>query len=422
MIDKTGDIVLLLKKHINEELTESEKNELAGWVNESEENRKVFDELTHEATMQQAVIELYEFRKRHDDDQEVPVVGMNKYRTGWLKYAAAAAVIIAVGLVWKYALNNRDHQPVAVTNTATNSTTQDIAPGGNKAVLTLADGSTIILDNKNDGLIAEQDNTTINKKQDGELVYNNDPERSRRAQSSAPSESLSRTSVGIEGPTHFNTVTTPRGGQYQLTLPDGTKAWLNAASSLKFPVSFTGATRTVQLTGEAYFEVAHVTLSGSSVSMPFEVQVNNGMKVQVLGTHFNIMAYEEEKEAKTTLLQGKVKVIKENNSNSPASVLLQPGQQALLADANLRIQKDANVAEAIAWKEGKFKFVHTDLKAVMRNLARWYDVQVEYAPGIPEKYFTGEISRRLNASEVLSVIEFAGVHWHIEGKKIIVIP
>lgn len=416
MTDRTGDIAMLIKKHIQDELTDNEKDQLADWISESEENQKVFEELTNESTLQQAMKDLYEFKQARNNSQSASVVSLDSSKTNWVKYMVAAAVFLAVVcMVWLYT-SNRPGKQVAVTKPETKKAIQDIAPGGNKAVLTLADGSTIILDNLQNGLIADQGTTAINKKQDGELVYNSSVQRG-----------------GANSPltTHhspaYNTVTTPRGGQYQLTLPDGSKVWLNAASSLKFPVSFTGASRTVQLTGEAYFEVAHVTMPGSAERMPFEVEVNNGMKVQVLGTHFNIMAYLEEKETKTTLLQGKVKVVngewsKVNGQNQ--TVVLQPGEQAQLAGTggNLRVQKEANVAEAVAWKNGLFKFEHTDLKTVMRQLARWYDVQVEYAPGIPEKYFTGEISRKLNASEVLSVIEFAGVHCKIEGKKIKVLP
>jgi transmembrane sensor len=411
MTDRAGDIAMLIKRHIANELTEIEKNQLKGWINESEENQKVFDELTHEDSLQEAMKDLFEFKQAHDDKQESPVVDLysSNRGPGWIKIAAAAVIVVVLGISYYVYTIKRTDQTALVTNTGIKKTLQDIAPGGNKAVLTLADGSTIVLDNAKNGLIAEQDKTAISKTQDGELEYK-----------ASTGHSLLATS--------YNTVSTPRGGQYQLTLPDGSKVWLNAASSLKFPVSFTGATRTVQLTGEAYFEVAHVTLPGSKERMPFEVQVNNGMKVQVLGTHFNIMAYEEESEAKTTLIQGNVKVITEAGrqqpDSEPASVLLQPGQQVLLSNTgtNLRVQKEANVEEAVAWKNGLFKFAKTDLKAVMRQLARWYDVQIEYAPNVPEKYFTGEISRRLNASEVLSVIEFAGVRCKIEGKKIKVLP
>ncbi|THU39501.1 DUF4974 domain-containing protein [Niastella caeni] len=407
MTDKAGDISMLIRKHLLGELTGEERSIMNSWISESDENRKVFNELTNEEGLQRALQDLYQFQQTHNINQPASVVDLYHAKTKWLKYIAVVASAIAVVcMVWLLVINNRRDKRPAVTETATKKTNQDIAPGGNKAVLTLADGSNIVLDNIANGTISKQGSTNVVKQADGELAYNT-------SQSTSPS---SHSPLA----TSYNTVTTPRGGQYQLTLPDGSKVWLNAASSLKFPVSFSGKERVVQLTGEAYFEVAHVTMPGSAERMPFEVEVNNGMKVEVLGTHFNVMAYEDEKESKTTLLQGKVKVI----VKTPASVLLKPGQQALLTKANekVRVDKDANVEEAVAWKNGKFKFVRTDLKTVMRQLARWYDVQVEYDKNLPEKFFTGEIPRRLNASEVLSVIEFAGVHCRIEGKKIIVIP
>ncbi|OQP59680.1 hypothetical protein A3860_36535 [Niastella vici] len=393
MTDREDDIAKLIKRHNQGELTDNERNTLIDWVNESDENRRVFNELTSENGVQLAVREMYAFKRQHHTN-EPAVVELYQGKTYWFKYILAAAAIIAVvSMVWMFAINSRKNNPVAVTKTVTKKTFQDLAPGGNKAVLTLADGSTIVLDNKSNGVIAEEGKTTINKKEDGQLEY--------KAQGLAATEGAAR----------YNTISTPRGGQYQLTLPDGSKVWLNAASSLKFPVEFSGKERVVQLTGEAYFEVVHKDL-------PFQVVVNNAMKVQVLGTHFNIMAYEEEAAVKTTLLQGKVRVENEQQQ----AVTLQPGEQSLLTSGGLKVKTDPDVAEAVAWKDGKFKFVHADLKAVMRNLARWYDVQIEYDKNVPEKSFSGEISRRLNASEVLSVIEFAGVHFKIEGKKIMVLP
>lgn len=402
MTDRAGDIATLINKHIHNELTEEERSTLTNWIDESYENRRVFNELTNEESLRQAMQEFYAFTRDHETGKS-SVVNLYPTKTNWFKYVLAAAIAIAaVCLIWLFALTRREGKSVTVADTATKKIKQDLAPGGNKAMLTLADGSTIELDNASNGVIAEQGKTVINKK-DGELVYNE------------------AVSWAKESNTSWNMVTTPRGGQYQLSLPDGSKVWLNAASSLKFPVSFSGKKRVVQLTGgEAYFEVTHVSVPGSNESMPFEVQLSNGVTVQVLGTRFNIMAYDEESEMKTTLVQGKVKVV----SGQKQEVVLQPGDQSLFTqeDRNLKVQKDADVAAAVAWKEGLFKFSHTDIKAVMRQLARWYDVQIEYDNNLPEKYFTGEISRRLNASEVLSVIEFAGVHCKIEGKKIKVMP
>jgi transmembrane sensor len=390
-----GNIVMLIRKHFRNELTEDERSTLNNWIGASNENKKVFNELTNEDSLLEAMQEFYTFTRNYDRGQSATVVSLYRRKQNWFKYMLATAVVFAaVCLVWLFVIDKNKKQ-VAVTDTATKKATPDIPPGGNKAVLILEDGSTIELDDARNGVIAEQGKMVINKK-DGELVYN---EAGKQVKNNI---------------TSWNTVKTPRGGQYQLSLPDGSKVWLNAASSLKFPVSFSGKNRVVQLEGEAYFDVVH------NESMPFEVQLYNGAKVQVLGTRFNIMAYDEEAELKTTLVQGKVKML----SVKKQEALLQPGQQALLnkLQGALQVDKDADIGAAVAWKEGMFKFARTDLRAVMRQLARWYDVQIEYDKNLAEKYFSGEISRRLNAAEVLSVIEFAGVHFKIEGKKIIVLP
>jgi transmembrane sensor len=399
MTDKAGDISLLIKKHIHNKLSEDEWSRLKTWRNESLENEKVFNELINEESLLQALKEIYQFEEDRVRDQGGNVVDMHTEKTNWLKNTIAAALIVGlICMVWMFAVSDRKDKKVIV-DTRPEQAIQDFAPGGNKAILTLDNGKTIILDNQQNGIIAEQGQAIINKKQDGELVYSNE-------------RNLNKDNDVVK----YNIVTTPRGGQYQLALPDGSKVWLNAASSLKFPVRFSGAKRVVQLSGEGYFEVAHSTVFGNRV--PFEVQVDNGMKVEVMGTHFNVMAYEEEKESKTTLIEGKVKVI------MGGAVYLQPGQQALLSDAagNLRVKRDANVEEAIAWKNGRFKFERTELSAVMRNLARWYNVEFEIDKKVPKKFFTGELSRQLKASEALSIVEFAGIHTKIEGKKIIVMP
>lgn len=390
-----ADIATLIKKHIDNELTVEEQNILNIWLNQSNDNRLVFSELTNVYSLREALQEFYDFSLTHVGEKPVAVVRMHPSKTNWIKYFLAAAVVImAVCLVWLFAIKNRNGKLVAGTDTAIKKITSDIPPGSNKAVLTLANGSTIELDNAHNGIIAEQGKTVINKK-NGELVYS-------EGKVKAKNDIIS-----------WNTITTPRGGQYVLSLPDGSRVWLNAASSLKFPVTFSGNKRVVELKGEAYFDVVH------NESMPFEVQLSNGTKVEVLGTKFNIMAYNEEAELRTTLVLGKVKMV----NGQKQEIELEPGNQAQLAgNGKLTIQKDADVATAVAWKEGLFKFSHTDIRAVMRSLARWYDVQIVYDRNLPEKYFSGEISRRLNAVEVLSVIEFAGVHFRIDGRKISVLP
>ena len=207
----------------------------------------------------------------------------------------------------------------------------------------------------------------------------------------------------------YNTITIPNGGQYQLILADGTKVWLNAASSLKFPTAFPGKQRTVELTGEAYFEVA------KNKNQPFNVKTPT-QTVQVLGTHFNINAYSNEPFVKTTLLEGSVNV-----SSAGGSLLLKPGQQALLNNSGLATLKDdVDTDEAIAWRNGLFQFNDVDIKTIMRQVARWYDVDVEFKGQVPAYTFHGKISRNLNASTVLKIFELSGINFTIEGRKIIV--
>ncbi|HUP11181.1 MAG TPA: FecR domain-containing protein, partial [Niastella sp.] len=306
-----------------------------------------------------------------------------------------------------FALNTK---PVA---TKTVDTTKPVVqpvvvmPGGNKAVLTLADGSTIVLDSAANGALTQQGATTIMKKQDGELVYHADGKKMTEAVA-------------------WNTIGTPRGGQYQVVLPDGTKVWLNAVSALRFPTSFTGNERVVQLTGEAYFEVSSLLASpeGGGKRIPFIVNVHpsfgdtGGGRVEVLGTHFNVKAYHDEATIKTTLLEGSVKI-----SSAKREYLMKPGQQARIGrDGKMALDENADVDEAVAWKNGRFQFNDADVETVMRDIARWYDVTIEYAGKVPAEKFEGEIPRSSSITEVFKILELSNVHCKIEGKKITVLP
>ena len=261
----------------------------------------------------------------------------------------------------------------------------------NKAILTLSDGSTIILDDAKNGQVAQQGGTQIAKLANGQLVYN--------ALDGKPAEVV------------FNTLTTPRGGQFKLTLPDGSEVWLNASSSIKYPTAFIGNERKVEISGEAYFEIVH------NAAKPFKVSVN-GMEVKVLGTHFNINAYNDEASVKTTLLEGSISLTK-----ADAATTLKPGQQAQLGNGgNIKVIDNVDIDQVVAWKNGYFSFNRADLQTVMRQIARWYDVDISYEGKIPERQFGGKIDRNSNASEVLKILEESKVHFRIEEKKIIVTP
>jgi ferric-dicitrate binding protein FerR (iron transport regulator) len=265
-------------------------------------------------------------------------------------------------------------------------------PGSNKATLTLANGTVIVLEDEKNGVLSQQGNAKILKLNSGQLAYNT----ARQPAAGSPAA--------------FNTLSTPRGGQYQLTLADGTVVWLNAASSITFPAAFSGKERSVTLSGEAYFEIA------ANASQPFIVKVGN-MQVKVLGTHFNVMAYGDEQTMNTTLLEGAVKV-----AGATGEVLLQPGQQVKMDHAGALRVVAANLDEVIAWKNGIFSFNNAGIEEVMRQIARWYDAEVVYPDGIPQDRFQGEINRNADISTVLKILETSGVKFTVRGHKILVQP
>jgi ferric-dicitrate binding protein FerR (iron transport regulator) len=267
----------------------------------------------------------------------------------------------------------------------------DVKPGGNKAVLTLADGSAVVLDKLEKGAIADQGAARVVKLDDGKLAYNILTEK--------PAELA------------FNTLTTPAAGQFEVLLPDGSKVWLNNASSLRYPVAFTGKDREVELKGEAYFEIAR------NSRQPFKVHVGE-MMVDVLGTSFNISAYEDERAIKTTLLTGAVRV-----SKGAAMVLPKANEQVQLNEAGkLSVLQDVDVDGVIAWKSGLFHFERADIKTVMRMLARWYDLDVRYEGPVTSHEFGGDIDRDLNLSQVLEVLQKNQVHFDLDGRVLTVRP
>ncbi|OQP61199.1 hypothetical protein A3860_05665 [Niastella vici] len=315
-----------------------------------------------------------------------PVRHMRGNRTLW---AAAAMLVILTGAVI-YLYNKR---PVATTVANTGVLKNDVAPGGNKAVLTLANGATINLDDASIGMVAQQENAKVLKPSDGQLVYSQEGNNEDAALS-------------------YNILATPRSGQYQLVLPDGSKVWLNAESSIRYPVTFSGNERRVQITGEAYFEVVH------NGKMPFIVEKGD-MQVEVLGTHFNINAYEDESAIKTTLLEGKVRTSTMNGQRA----ILKPGEQVSLSHSSHLSQPiPVQTEDVVAWKNGLFHFENADFKTVMRQIARWYDVDVIYKRNtVKNDPMFVEISRNTRLSDVLKILEESGsAKFSIQGRKVIV--
>ncbi|WP_121198474.1 FecR family protein [Mucilaginibacter gracilis] len=299
----------------------------------------------------------------------------------WPRIAAAASIIIALSFGGYFLTHKKQPQPTL--NLAKN----DVAPGGNKAILTLSNGKQISLTDAGKGKLAQQNNTTINKTADGQIVYN---------QTASPSTKQ----VQIA----YNTITTPRGGKYNLVLADGTIATLDAASSIKYPVAFTGSERKVEITGQVYFEVVH------NASKPFRVVVK-GETIEDLGTHFNINAYDDEPAIVTTLVEGSIKVNKDGQS-----VLLKPGQEALATHSLHKILvRKANIQQAIAWKDGLFRFDQTELKTLMRQVSRWYNLNVVYQGSVVNDEFDGQIPRDVKLSQLLKILASNQVHFEIEN-------
>jgi ferric-dicitrate binding protein FerR (iron transport regulator) len=318
--------------------------------------------------------------------------------TRWLRYAAA--ILILTGLPVAYFFLSEKAQPGIRQETVQKPTgTADIAPGRERALLTLADGSTIVLDSASSGILATQGNAQVIKLANGSIAYH--AERGKQVE------------------TVTNTMSTPRGGKYHLVLPDGTGVWLNAASSITYPSVFTGKERAVSIKGEVYFEVV------KNAQVPFIVALDHSTKIEVTGTSFNINAYADEPQCKTTLLEGIVKVYTGWDSKQ-----LKPGQQARItvseAQHEMTIADNVNLEQVMAWKNGTFSFKNAGIYEIMRQVSRWYDLDIEYR-GITPKFserqrFSGDIGMDLNLSAMLRVLEKSQVHFKLEGKKLIVMP
>lgn len=311
----------------------------------------------------------------------------------WVPLSIAASILVLIAAAMFFYTPKTSEPKLAVKTTKPK--TINIIPGGDKAVLTLSDGSRIILDHAKNGILANQSGVSIQKTSNGKLEY-----------SFSNLDSISLKEDHSENV--FNTIETPAGGKYQVNLPDGSKVWLNASSSLRFPARFLGKTREVELTGEAFFDVA------KNKHMPFKV-ITKDQIVEVLGTRFNINSYADEGVIKTTLIEGSVKIIYKDEV-----VLLSPGQQFNPMQANAKVV-EADTDEVIAWKNGYFLFKNEDIQSVMRKISRWYNVDVSYSGDIPKVGFGGNISRSKDIYEVLDVLQLTNaVHFKIEGRRIII--
>lgn len=385
----------LIEKHLRGEINAAEYAELQQWIGASPENADLLAEFIDSSSLGRELREMAQFdpanglRKFHSRQR----LRIRRAQKGawWL----AAAVLLLVAAIGGWMLLS---QPDA-RQLPSPSATADVLPGSNKAVLTLEDGKELELDESGNQQIRQGGAAVI--QQGGSLQY------------------PTQTSGNIN---RYNKLSTPRGGQFNLQLPDGTQVWLNAASSIRYPLSFSGRERTVQITGEVYFEVA------ANAAMPFRVKVADAAEITVLGTRFNVNAYTDEPEIRTALLSGSIRITRgkeEENAGNRFSnaVILRPGQQANISSSAIKIAEDADVQQAIAWKNGLFNFQGQKLEEVMRQLSRWYDVEVVYPEGVPDIAFFGGMDRGLTLSSVLRFLEDSKVHFRIEhGNRLVVLP
>lgn len=359
----------------------------------TDRQQAVFAEVTHAAQQADIAVDKYEeYTSPKPVQRKMTFANITPF---WKKMAAAAAVLLIISVPsYLYVTRIRQQAPVYVTYKG------DIGPGSHKAVLTLSDGSKLVLNEKKNGELARQQGVKVTKTADGKLCY--------QVMGNTAGSGLS-----------YNTIVTPAGGQYQVILPDGTKVWLNALSSLKYPTSFASQpARKVFLSGEAYFEVAKVKQNDTRV--PFIVSLK-GEEVKVLGTHFNINSYPDEPGITTTLLEGSVSV----SRSGVFDQLLKPGEQALV-NTGISV-REVDTTAVVAWKNGLFKFEKAGLTTMMNQLSRWYDVDIAYEGKVPKSTFSGELYRNTRVNKILLILNLSHIDYRIEapennnGRKRIVI-
>lgn len=376
---KENEILALLQKYQDGTLSNEDQDKLDAWY-------------LHKASTSNLQLSDYELEDSYELlKSKLPLQAEPKVIRLWPRVAVAASIALLLGTGIFYFTKPKE-QIVPVAEKA-----QEIAPGGTRGILTLSNGKQIILANisAKDTIAKEGEEVTIKMGANGVITYIINPDAD----------------ASKNNPNAFNTLSTPTGGQYNIVLADGTKVYLNAVSSIKYPTQFNGDKRLVELDGEAYFEVA------KDKSKPFIVKSDN-QSIEVLGTHFNVHAYANESVVKTTLLEGSVAVSFKNQKS-----ILKPGQQSNVSDNFTKIKiREVDTDEAIAWKNGRFKFDNADLKTVMRQLERWYGIKVEYRGDVSDVRFSGGTFMNKNLSEVLKVLELSNIKFKVEGRTIIVYP
>ncbi|TDO94880.1 FecR family protein [Flavobacterium sp. 245] len=376
---KENEILVLLQKYKEGTLSNEDQDKLDAWY-------------LHKASNSNLQLSDYKLQDSYELlKSKLPVQEESKVIRLWPRIAVAASIALLLGTgIFYFAKPKEQIIQVAVKP-------QEIAPGGTRGILTLSNGKQIILANisAKDTIAKEGEEVTIKMGANGVITYVINPDAD----------------TSKNNPNSFNTLSTPTGGQYNIILADGTKVYLNAVSSIKYPTQFNGDKRLVELQGEAYFEVA------KNKNKPFIVKSDN-QSIEVLGTHFNVHAYSNESVVKTTLLEGSVAVSFKNQKS-----ILKPGQESNVSDNFTKIKiREVDTDEAIAWKNGRFKFDNADLKTVMRQLERWYGIKVEYRGDVSDVRFSGGTFMNKNLSEVLKVLELSNIKFKVEGRTIIVYP
>ncbi|MDR2274989.1 MAG: FecR domain-containing protein [Sphingobacterium sp.] len=385
MDDQNQGILDILAKYEDGRITESELQELEEWYASFEANPDLIDSLSPEERafrkqqLQERIFD--QLGPETSSAAAIPKKRFFPYPSHRLWQVAASLILLCTVSFYMFKKQS-DGQPASLT--AQSST---INPGTDQATLTLGNGEQILLDDSKNGELSAEGNIHINKLKPGNLVY-------------TASKKVSKI--------HSNTLATPRGGRYQLTLADGTQVWLNAQSSITYPSAFQGSSREVTISGEVYFEVAH------NATMPFRVRSENQL-IEVLGTHFNVNTYNAKSRTKTTLLSGSIAL-----TNTHQRIILKPGEQGIVAGHSMSV-KNVDPAEVIAWKEGYFDFTDADISSVIDELGRWYNVDIHYQGTTTPETFTGRIPRSWPFEKVLNLLKtFKSIQVEMQGRRLIV--
>jgi transmembrane sensor len=418
MQEKVNRITSLIEKFLEEQLGPEEEKELKEWLAEAEHNDLFFQQITNREVLREKLkyyastdSEAIWNKTLQKIDGGAKLVDLYPTRKtikmpfGKIAVAASILVLISAG-TWFYFSQSTNKQTAENGKNEPAGIYSPIVPGGNKAILTLSDGKTIPLATVQNGNLADQGQMQITKI-DGRLIYTRKPD----SDGSLHSKDI------------YNTVTTPRGGEYQITLPDGSKVWLNAASSLRFPIAFAGNERIVELTGEAYFEVnpqeqavakGRNAQNSKIAKTPFIVKINtpagNKNEVEVLGTHFNVMAYTDESAIKTTLVEGKVKV-----TSGSSIQTIRPGEQARLSEGTISV-KNVEASDVVSWTSGFIPVSGPDVEYTMRQIARWYDVNIIFQGKKPEGSFEGKLPRTASIENVIKLLNVNNIKARLNGK------